>query len=277
MSVGEAVAWAEEKLKEAGVDTPRLDAQMLVAHCLDAERSYVIAHVNDPFEHFFSLEPLIGRRVEREPLAYILGWREFYGRRFLVNSDVLIPRQETEVLVEVALSIRHVEDVLDLGTGSGCIAITLALEMPEWTVAAVDMSEYALEVARENARRLLGDSRKVHFVNSDYFEELHGEQFDLIVSNPPYVAELESLQPEVGKHEPPLALLAAEGGLGEYRRIAEEAPPFLRLGGTLIVEVGDRTADQVAELFEEYGWHVEKTIDDLNGTPRVLVLKLIEA
>lgn len=275
MTVSEAVAFVESRLVAAGVDTPRLDAQMLVAHALSVERSWVLAHSADAFVASEMLQRLCERREAREPLAYILGWREFYGRRFTVTPDVLIPRQETETLVETALEEEHVQGVLDIGTGSGCIAITLACERPEWNVTAVDISEPALAVARENADALLIDKsdRSVRFLLSDVFSSLADEQYDLIVSNPPYVATSDPLPPEVRDHEPHAALYAEENGLAIYRRLAEEAHSHLRPGGALMVEIGDGQSEAVQRIFEEHGWHTERVVKDLNGTDRVVVAK----
>jgi release factor glutamine methyltransferase len=273
MTVAEAVASVESRLVAAGVDTPRLDAQMLVAHALGAGRSWVLAHGTDPFDANEELERLCERREAREPLAYILGWREFYGRRFIVTPDVLIPRQETETLVEAALAEKYVKDVLDIGTGSGCIAITLVCERPDWIVTAVDVSEPTLSIARENATLLLPSGPSLELLQSDLFAALSDRQFDLIVSNPPYVAATDLLPPEVHAHEPHTALYAGDDGLGFYRRLAEESPAHLRPGGSLIVEIGDGQSEAVQRIFEDRGWYIERVVNDLNGTPRVMVAR----
>lgn len=269
MTVGEAVGWVEGRLRAAGVDSPRLDSQMLVAHSIGVDRAYVLAHTMDEFAGD-GLEALCERREAREPLAYILEWREFYGRRFVVTPDVLIPRQETETLVEAALGEEGVGSVLDVGTGSGCIGVTLALERPGWQVTAIDSSEAALDVARENATDL---GARVRFVRSDLFEELKGQVFDLIVSNPPYVAEGDALAPEVHAHEPHLALYSGADGLEFYRRLSHEAHGSISPAGSMIVELGDGQADGASDVFEHAGWHVERRVQDLGGTHRALVLK----
>ncbi len=271
----------EARLASAGVDTPRLDAQMLVASSLGVGRVFVLAHTTDEFKGK-GLESLCERRVAREPLAYILGWREFFERRFVVTPGVLIPRQETETLIEAALEEKHVKDVLDIGTGSGCIALTLALERQDWNVTATDVSEKALGIAKKNAESLtvsvqptVPPSRRpaVRLVLSDLFDSLKGEQYDLIVSNPPYVADADPLPPEVRDYEPHTALYAGRDGLEVYRRLAERAQAFLRPSGALMVEVGDGQSEAVQKMFEEFGWHVERVVKDLSGTERVLVLR----
>jgi release factor glutamine methyltransferase len=287
VTVAEAVAAVEERLRRAGVEAARLEAQVLAAHALQVERPWVLAHAHDPFERWDELDTLAKRRESREPLAYITGWREFYGRRFAVTRDVLIPRQETETLVEAALAEEHVKDVLDVGTGSGCIAITLASERPDWTVTAVDVSEAALAIARHNVESLPSpeppdprtpertrtNPNEPELLRSNLFSALDGRTFDLIVSNPPYVAEADPLPPEVRDYEPHEALYAGPDGLEVYRRLAEEAHAFLRPSGALIVEVGDGQSEAVQRVFEEHGWHVERVVKDLSGTDRVLVAR----
>lgn len=245
---------------------------MLVAHSVGVDRPWVLAHSSDEFAGQ-GLETLCERRERREPLAYILGWREFFGRRFIVTPDVLIPRQETETLVDIAKEMPFVERVLDVGTGSGCLAVTLALEKPEWTVEALDVSEAALRVAQQNARAL---GAKVVFHRSDFFGDLTTEPFDLIVSNPPYIEMGADLQPEVRDFEPHQALFADDKGCAAYICLAEGAPAHLRLGGRLIVELGDGMAVRVAEVFESRGWHCELVANDLSGTERAMVLAMVE-
>ena len=300
MTVRQQIEQAVERLSE--LDNPQLEAEVLAAHALAESRSFVIAHGSDELE-LPGFDQLVARRRANEPLAYIVGWREFYGRRFRVTPDVLVPRQETEALIETALKEQGVHDVLDIGTGSGCIAITLAMEKPEWSVTAVDVSAAALAVAITNASRLgvnpatdnksevstaREDARppeppnqpeptrtnpNLEFCNSDLFSNLDDKKFDLIVSNPPYVATDDELPPDVRDHEPHLALFAGEDGLDIYKRLAQEAMPYLRTGGALMVEIGDGQSESVQELFKEHDWHVEGAVKDLSGTERVLVCR----
>lgn len=254
---------------------------MLVAHTLGVGRVFVLAHTAAEYKGN-GLEDLCERRATREPLAYILGWREFFGRRFVVTPDVLIPRQETETLIEAALDEKHVKDVLDLGTGSGCIALTLALERLDWDVTGSDISDLALRTASSNAELLkvsvqpaFPPTRRpaVRLVHSDLFDALQGEQFDLIVSNPPYIAVADALPPEVRDYEPPVALYAGTQGTDVYSKLSMGAHAFLRPSGSLMVEVGDGQSGRVEELFEAFGWYVERIVEDLSATPRVIVLK----
>lgn len=267
MTVGDWLNMAREALAQSGVEAPKLEAELLAAHGLGVDRAFVLAHPE--VEAPTSLGSLLDRRRGGEPLAYILGWREFYGRRFDVGPGVLIPRQETETLIEVSSPLLTIGgSALDLGTGSGCLAVTLALELPKATVTAVDISERALGVARRNADRL---GASVRFVHSDLFSGLGGERFDVIVSNPPYVAVGEELPREVVEFEPREALFAGAGGLEFYERLAAEAGSRLNPGGRLAVEVGFTQAAAVAGLFGEAGWRVIEVRRDLSGRERVVV------
>ncbi len=272
MTVGEWIRDAASRLESAGIESAPLEAQVLCSHALGVERSWAVANPD------FSLEPsaaeeLLLRRLLREPLAYIVGRREFYGRRFRVTRDVLIPRQETETLVDAALGALPPKEkisVLDLGTGSGCLAITLALERPAWRVAASDVSEPALQVARRNSDELGAD---VRFVPSDLCEGLMGEAFDAIVTNPPYVPEGADLQPEVRDWEPGVALFAGESGLEILARIASEAAGLLRPGALLITEIGNGQAQNVREIYARRGWIEIGARRDLSGTERALLFR----
>ena len=266
-SIREWVQSATEKLNSAGLNASKLEAQMLVAHALGKDRTFVITHGDDLFETRLADE-LLTRRLGHEPLAYILGWREFYGRRFRVDHSVLIPRHETEVLVDETLVLggdcSSSCRLLDVGTGSGCIAITLKLERPNWDVWAVDISCSAIQTARENAETLGAD---VCLRHSDLFDQLGGMKFDIIVSNPPYICKAESLPKEVREFEPEAALFADDGGLAIYRRIADEYRTFLNPGGWLLLEIGQTQGEALLSLFSG-----SRLVADLDGNPSVLVV-----
>jgi len=267
MNVRAWIAQASARLAAAGVDSAPLESQIIAGHVLLKDRSWIIAHPEEEINEL-AAEALLQRRESREPLAYILGWREFYGRRFRVRPGVLIPRQETETLVETALSRLATGPVLDLGTGSGCIAITLKMERSEWEVWACDVSDAALEVARNNADAL---GANVNFVSSDAFSALSGRRYAAIVSNPPYIADSEELVPEVGVHEPKSALFAGPSGLEFYERLALEAPGYLETNGNLIVEVGHTQSMAVAKLLGDAGWRAIQVVKDLSGVGRVVL------
>ncbi|MBC8063219.1 MAG: peptide chain release factor N(5)-glutamine methyltransferase [Chlorobia bacterium] len=258
---------ASERLAAAGVDSHRLEAQLLAAHLFLVDRTWIVAHPEAEVNEL-AAETLLQRRENREPLAYIVGWREFYGRRFEVAPGVLIPRQETEVLLETALRLAHEGPVLDLGTGSGCLAITLKLERPEIEVWASDISPRALAIARRNAAY---HEAKVNFVQSNLFHNFPSIQFEHIISNPPYIADDETLMPEVRNHEPAGALFSGPTGLEFYETLAREAPPYLGFIGKLAVEVGHTQAWNVVNLLIEHGWPNDYVVSDLSGIDRVVV------
>jgi len=250
----------------------RLEARVLATHAWQVDAAWLIAHDTDLLTDtpVAAFESLLSRRLEGMPIAYLTGTREFYGRPFQVSPDVLIPRPDTELLVERALARippDRVVDVLDLGTGSGCIAITLALERPLARVTAVDRSTAALAVARCNADSL---NARVEFLTSDWFAMLAGRRFDLIVSNPPYIA---SADPHLARgdvcFEPLSALAAGHDGLDDLRRLTSAACAHLKPGGALLLEHGYDQADAVATLLRMNGFDHPQSWADLANILRV--------
>ncbi|HEV2836376.1 MAG TPA: peptide chain release factor N(5)-glutamine methyltransferase, partial [Pyrinomonadaceae bacterium] len=220
---------------------------------------------------------IVVRRGTGEPAQYITGMQDFFGRSFRVTPDVLIPRPETELLVEAALQVMNGKAVIcDVGTGSGCIAITLLCERTDARAVAVDVSEAALEVARENVRRYSVEER-IQLKVSDLFSACDSstEQFDLIISNPPYVSAnmLPSLQREVRNHEPQVALSPGEDGLTIIRRLLNEAPMFLRNNGHLMMEIGFDQGEAVQRLVNHDVWTLRDILPDLQCIPRIVVLQ----
>jgi release factor glutamine methyltransferase len=251
----------------------RLEAQILIARALDVDRAWLIAHDRDVLTaaQQDAIESLIARRANGEPVAYILGEREFYGRTFKVTPDVLIPRPETELLVEAALE--HLPEntacrILDLGTGSGAIAITLALQRPLSTVLAVDASPAALAIAQENARRL--GAANVECVTGHWYATLDVKKFDIIVSNPPYIA---ASDPHLAsgdlRFEPRQALASGADGLDDLRQIISGAPAHLVEGGWLLLEHGYDQAQTCRSLLTDSGLSDVHTWRDLAGISRV--------
>jgi release factor glutamine methyltransferase len=250
----------------------RLDARVLAAQVLGVDAAWLIAHDTDPLSdtHVTAFESLLAQRLEGVPIAYLVGAREFYGRPFLVSPDVLIPRPDTELLVERALACTPPDQamaVLDLGTGSGCIAITLALERPLARVTAVDRSPAALAIAQRNANLL---NVRVEFSTSDWFAALAGRRFDLIVSNPPYIA---AADPHLARgdvrFEPLSALAAGQDGLDDLRRLTRAACAHLKPGGVLLLEHGYDQSDAVQALLWESGIRHPQSWADLSGILRV--------
>ncbi|MFL5899062.1 MAG: peptide chain release factor N(5)-glutamine methyltransferase [Solirubrobacterales bacterium] len=277
--VREALGAAVEALGAAGVEDPRLDAEVLLAEATGWERSALVAEpeAGVPVAAGRRFGEMVRRRLRREPVAYILGRKGFRNLDLAVDRRVLIPRPETELLVELALELRP-RRVLDVGTGSGAIALAVADELPECEVTATDTSAAALEVARANAERL-GLADRVHCCEGA-LPVRGGEQggWDLILANLPYVAESDwpSLQPEVTRWEPREALLAGPDGLNAYRALLPESAGLFhryagQRAGTLAVEVGEGQASAVAELFREAGIEEIGTRRDLAGIERVVL------
>jgi release factor glutamine methyltransferase len=257
---------AEATGRLSGIPSPNLEAQMLAAHSLGVDRSWIFAHPDAEFPELAG-ESLLVRRLAHEPLAYVLGWREFFGRRFSIDRRALIPRQETEVLVETALArARSGDRVLDLGTGSGCIGISLKLERPDLVVTASDVSSDALDLAKMNASDL---SAELEFVQSDLFSAIEA-RFDLIVSNPPYIGRGERLDSEVADFEPHDALFGGATGDELILRLADQAREHLENRGLLLLEVGYRQARRIAEAID---YEIVEIVPDLSGIERVLVAK----
>jgi release factor glutamine methyltransferase len=251
----------------------RLEARVLAAFAWDVSPAWLIAHDTDPVSvaHLAQFQSLLTRRLEGVPIAYLVGTREFYGRPFQVSPAVLIPRPDTELLVEAAL--RHLPEhspcrILDLGTGSGAVAVTLALQRPMADVVAVDTSAKALEIAQANARRL--GAENVHCVNGNWYAELGVNKFDLIVSNPPYIAAADPhLDAGDLRFEPPQALASGDDGLRDLRIIVAGAPTHLAEHGWIFLEHGYDQAAAVIELLRQYGFEQICTLRDLAGLDRV--------
>jgi release factor glutamine methyltransferase len=267
------VTWGAEELCRASVPDARTTASLLLAHVLGVDRVYVIAHPERELtpDEVTAYRSAIARRVAGVPFQQITGIQEFYGLEFEVTSDVLIPRPETEAIVEVADTLwAGPGRVLDVGTGSGCLAVTLALRLAGARVTAVDVSQAALEVARRNARR---HGARVDFVRADLLAALSGP-VDLVVANLPYVpdADIESLQREVRDYEPHSALSGGGDGLDLYRRLLADAPPVLAAGGHLVCEFGVGQAPELERIAVACGLRVAELRADLQGIPRTLVL-----
>jgi release factor glutamine methyltransferase len=272
------VAWATDDLRSRGSSSPRLDVELLLGLVLRLDRVQLIVDADRPLskDELAAYRALHRRRRAGEPVAYLRGVREFYGRNFRVDARVLVPRPETEILVETALrrtrALSLSARVLDLCTGSGCVAITLARERPTTRVVGVDLSEGALVVARENATRL-GVTHQVTLLRSDLYAALDpGARFDLITANPPYIAEPEiaSLPPDVRDFEPRLALAGGDDGLDVVRRVVSGARSFLAPGGVLALEVGAGQAPEVQALFEQGGFTAIERQRDYAGHERVV-------
>ena len=281
LTIAEALTEAAARLRAGGVGAARADAAALLAHTLACDRAFLVAHDDDALapDALAQFRLAVERRAAGEPLQYVTGRQEFYGLEFEVTPAVLIPRPETELLVETALMLlrdRAAPRLCDVGTGSGCIAVALLHERADASAVALDISPAALAVAARNAARH-GVCARLALVASDCFAALDPARarFDAILSNPPYVAErdLAGLQREVRAHEPRCALTPGGDGLSVIRRLLADAPRFLAPGGHLLFEIGFDQHERVAQLIDPRTWTLLDIHGDLQGIPRTVALR----
>ena len=284
MNLRDKIAAARTRLAAAGIDSSEAlrDAVLLARHVLEWDRATIYANYDDapPQEFFDRFDALIERRARREPVAYIRGVQEFWGRDFLVTPAVLVPRPETELIIEEFLARLPADAparprrIADIGTGSGCLAVTAAAERPYVEVIATDISAAALHVAHQNAGRY-GVSDRIAFRESAYLIGATGV-IDFILSNPPYVTEREyqSLQPEVREYEPASALVAGEDGFRDIQQIVDLGTAYLAPGGTMLIEIGYEQADAVVDLVMSFpALRLVGISNDLQNIPRVAVIE----
>ena len=266
-------------LHACGITQPRREAASILALALEKDKTFLVAHAEYELskkeeKHF---DDFLMRRARREPFQYIAGKQEFYGLDFEVNRDVLIPRPETELIVETAVEIlktRKNAFICEIGTGSGCISIAILHELEKVSAIGLDISPKALKVAARNAK-YHQVAERLRLALSDVFARLKTEKFDLIVSNPPYIPleQIPSLQPEVRDFEPLPALTDGKNGLSIIERIALDAPKFLKPNGILLMEIGYTQAQQVSRLFSPEIWQQFEILPDLQGIPRMVKAK----
>lgn len=282
LSIAHATLEAARALRRAGVAEARLDAALLLAHIIGCDRAFLIAHAEDELQaaDVARFREFVERRAAGEPLQYITGRQEFFGLDFVLTPDVLIPRPETELLVEKALELLDSSDrptlLCDVGTGSGCIGVAILHERKDVRGVGLDISPHALRVAARNAARH-NVRERFSLVVSDCFAALDERtaRFNIIVSNPPYVSEdaLASLQREVREHEPRVALTPGADGLRVIRRLLTDAPQYLNSGGHLLIEIGFDQHSAVTQLIDTSVWTLLDIHRDLQGIPRTVVLK----
>ncbi|MFH1624312.1 MAG: peptide chain release factor N(5)-glutamine methyltransferase [Pseudomonadota bacterium] len=281
--ISQLLAWTTQYFGKNGVESPRLNAEVLLAHSLKTSRVGLYVDYDKPLERdeLREYRKLVKRRIRREPLQYITGYQEFWSLRFKVTKGVLIPRRETEILVEEALKVLarvksspETVRILELGTGSGVIAATLAKELGGGSIIATDTSGLAIRIARENARTH-GVEKHITFLQGSLFLPVRERVafFDLVISNPPYIPseEFTDLQPEVREFEPRTALDGGKEGLRFYRQILPHVGKYLAKDGWLMLEVGKGQAKKVTKLIESRGeFHPASTVKDLSGVDRVV-------
>lgn len=274
-TISEAKRLLTAQFRSANIETADIDARLLLMQAAGLTRAELIARSENALSQELSekIQTLCARRIGGEPIDHILGYREFYGRRFKVTEDVLSPRPETEMLVEAALKIARFQpnlDILDLGTGSGAIIISILAEAPQAQATAIDISEAALNIARENAI-IHGVNDRIDFLNGSWFAPVK-KTYDIIISNPPYITKpaMEALSTEVKNFDPYLALSGGEDGLDAYREIISKAKTHLNPTGTLLLEIGYDQGESVAVLLKEAGFESIVTEKDLAGHDRMV-------
>jgi release factor glutamine methyltransferase len=274
-SIDQTLRAAAQALAAAGIADAASDARYLLAHALGVGRDRLLLLGPDPMptEAEAQLAAMLARRIGHEPVTRIIGQRLFWGRPFTVTPDVLDPRPDTETLIAAALTGPQPKRLLDLGTGSGAIAVTLLAEWPDTTGMATDISGPALSVAGQNAQAL-GVADRLELILSEWFDDVSG-RFDLILSNPPYIAahELPDLSPEVRLHDPAIALSPGDDGLAPYRIIAAQAPAYLTPHGRIMVEIGWQQGADVMGIFQSAGWGDTRLIPDMEGRDRVVIAR----
>ena len=272
------INWGEKYLKDKSFDSPRNEIEILLLHLIGCKKIDLYLDFEKVIkpEDLIILRGWIKRRVNREPIQYIIGHSEFYGRRFNVNHHVLIPRPETETIINTsidALSKKNNPVIIDIGTGSGCIGITLALEIPHSKVFAIDISEAALSIAKKNAE--LYNLKNIEFIKMNFLSEDINHNVDLLVSNPPYIPqkEISSLMRDVKEYEPMMALTDNSNGLVFYKKLSKIIPDVVKKNGVTIIEVGRGDHyNKVKEVFSKEGYKDIETIRDLNKDKRVLII-----
>lgn len=269
---------ASQRLQQCGISTARLDARVLICYVLGWKTEQFVAHddvmLTEEQQHLCDM--VIARRAGKEPVAYIIGTKEFWGREFKVTSDTLIPRPDSETLIEIALdyiSCYECPTIMDLGTGSGCLLLTLLMECRKATGVGVDISAAALDVAMHNAKQL-GCEAQVSWVESDWLSDVENIQpYDVIIANPPYIAESDKavLMKDVLQYEPHGALFAGSDGLRDYRILAASLPAYVHSGSMILLEIGKGQAKDVIALMELSGFRHKEICNDLAGLERCLV------
>lgn len=266
------LTWTTSYLADKGVENARREAEWLLCEVTGLNRMGLYLNFDKPLQddELTAYRSMVGRRGRREPLQYILGSQEFDGLEFVVTRDVLIPRYDTETLLDEAVrQAPHSQKVLDIGTGSGCISVALSRRLPQARVTAVDISPDALSIAQQNADR---HNAQIEFLLGSFFQPVAGRRFDLIVSNPPYITtvDLATLQSEVRDFEPRLALDGGHDGLDAYRVLTTEAPHYLEPGGWLLLEIGAGQDKDVSVMLAEAGFDAIVAVPDSTGILRVV-------
>ncbi len=283
MNINEALMEAAKILKRSQISYPKLESRLLLSYLLSKTQEYIILHTNSLLsqEHLEKFFKLIELRKKYVPIAYLIGYREFYGRNFLVNDSVLIPRSDSEILIDAVVKdynyCKTKVNILELGVGSGCLIITLLLELKNTIGLGIDIEVDALQVAESNCQKYQL-KKSLTLIQSNWFSNLVPDQkYDIIIVNPPYISncELDKVAQETLLYEPYSALFAENGGLKSYQDIARSASAFLRCNGRLYLELGYSQAEEVGKIFKSSGFTLEQEYYDLAGYCRCFKFKII--
>ena len=271
------IKWGEDYFVSKGISNAKLEVEWFLCHILDSQRIDLYVQFEQPLmkDELAQFKEMVRRRIEGEPFQHILGKADFYGRDFIVNKHVLIPRAETEIIIELLKKRDTVESILEIGTGSGCIAITMSLENLTTSIIATDVSKEALNVAKENTQKF--GVKNIDFKVHDFLQTSINSTFDVVVSNPPYIGfdEMSSLQKEVQDYDPKIALTDNDDGLSFYRRFAELGTSLLNENGYMLLEFGGaHQVVAISEIFESHQFNV-KFHNDLQGDPRIVEVNLL--
>lgn len=276
-TISSLLNWTVNYFKSKNIQSARLDAEVLLSHVLRQERIYLYVHFDEPMEQneLSKFREYVKKRAQHVPIAYIIGEREFMGLPFKVTKDTLIPRPDTEILVENVLNNVDKDkeiEIVDIGTGSGAIILSLLVKLPKAQGKTVDISSKAIEVAKENAVNLQVNDRCEFFVG-DLFAPLNGSKFDVIVSNPPYIPQkdIATLEDDVKEYEPVSALTDGGDGLSYYRRLLSEGKAYIKENGFIALEIGIYQSEDVKQIAMDNGWKNIKIIKDYAGIDRVVL------
>ena len=276
MIYSEIIKRGSKFLKKNKIKNPYLDTELILSKVTNKKREEIILNINNKLKnkHITKFQKYLSRRYEKEPMAYILGYKHFWKSKFLINKSVLIPRPDTELIIEETLKYLPLDKskkILDVGTGSGCIIVSLLKERPKCTATAIDISKNAINVAKTNAK-LHQLENKINFINID-IDKYKSNNYDLIISNPPYIntIDLKRLDDDIKFHEPMLALSGGSDGFRVLKKVILKSKKLLKINGKLILEVGHRQKDQCSKMLNENGYYINKISKDLSGKDRCIV------
>jgi len=276
MNYNQILKKGENYLKKSKIENPNLDVELILSKVLNKKREEILLNINNKLKNrdILKFQNYVQRRFLKEPMAYILGYKYFWKQKFLANKSVLIPRPDTELIIEESLNYLQNDKskkILDIGTGSGCIIVSLIKERPKCSATAIDISKKAIIVAKTNAK-LHHLQNKINFINID-IDKYKSYNYDLIISNPPYISsiELNRLDDDIKSHEPKLALSGGSDGFREIEKVIKKSRELLKINGKLIMEIGHKQRNQSLKILKKFGFYINKICKDLSGKDRCIV------